>query len=502
MSGPEREGKKFPPKNMSQISLPEMNKINEDLGSRNVIHRSKKRRKISNVVMVKNDNTPPPLDLISRLPDDVLCSIISRLSMRDAVSTSILSKRWRHLWRMSLENLDFDEDCNKFEGLDDNAFVNNVNKILAQLHCGTTIQSFQLQRRLRPPQKYGREIYKWIQIVADKKIQKLDINLSETYPELEDDIRKKLYQFPYWLFSNQDKGSKLKHLTLRSYTFNLPPKCSHFSSLTFLTLKCVPLTQANLMNILSNCLSLQWLSLVVCYCSRRLKFTSRLCSSLKLKHLNIEECKKLEMVDIRDLENLISFEFYGHMSIELLCNARAPVTRVYYERHYPLDNEFLYANHDLQLARDFPQLETLLYTSPRMRANHMPTSLPMFANLNHLALILYTLSSEKTYSLLEPMVAFLKASPLLHKLELHGNRREVELVEYLVKRTASLGKIQLDRKCLAYEGDGSPIERNRPIAVGRGSPWTLVVSSIKLHSWATANLWLKVGFAYSKVYLF
>ncbi|XP_021739431.1 FBD-associated F-box protein At4g10400-like [Chenopodium quinoa] len=37
-------------------------------------------------------------DRLSSLPDDILTEIISRLSITSAISTSVLSHRWRHLW--------------------------------------------------------------------------------------------------------------------------------------------------------------------------------------------------------------------------------------------------------------------------------------------------------------------------------------------------------------------------------------------------------------------
>ncbi|KAJ1391002.1 Leucine-rich repeat domain superfamily [Sesbania bispinosa] len=47
-------------------------------------------------------------DLISQLPDEVLCCIISSFSIDEAVKSSILSKRWRSpLWKYS-SRFDFD----------------------------------------------------------------------------------------------------------------------------------------------------------------------------------------------------------------------------------------------------------------------------------------------------------------------------------------------------------------------------------------------------------
>jgi len=47
-------------------------------------------------------------DLVSELPDDILHRMISCLSIIDeALRTSILSKRWIHLWKNAM-HLDFD----------------------------------------------------------------------------------------------------------------------------------------------------------------------------------------------------------------------------------------------------------------------------------------------------------------------------------------------------------------------------------------------------------
>ncbi|XP_059663964.1 F-box protein At1g80960-like [Cornus florida] len=46
-------------------------------------------------------------DVISNLPDELLCSIISLIPAKEAVATTTLSTRWSHLWR-SVSRLDFD----------------------------------------------------------------------------------------------------------------------------------------------------------------------------------------------------------------------------------------------------------------------------------------------------------------------------------------------------------------------------------------------------------
>ncbi|EFH38517.1 hypothetical protein ARALYDRAFT_921000 [Arabidopsis lyrata subsp. lyrata] len=52
------------------------------------------------------------LDLISSLPDDILQHILSFIQTKIAIKTSLLSKRWRHVW-CGTPSLSF--SCNRVE---------------------------------------------------------------------------------------------------------------------------------------------------------------------------------------------------------------------------------------------------------------------------------------------------------------------------------------------------------------------------------------------------
>ncbi|KAA8542519.1 hypothetical protein F0562_023671 [Nyssa sinensis] len=470
------------PRIYSRFSLPEIDMIMEDRLSRDVICGGNRKIR-SNFTTVEDDNIAVE-DLISKLPEEILCHIISFLTMREAVTTSVLSRRWRYLWRTTL-NLDFDVNNmtgngdTKFSQQDNGGFVTWINQILA-LHCSERIESLRLQRWLGA--EYSRDIDQWIQFAVDKKVQKLDINLSKENSSSWDG---ETYVFPNWVLTRErGMGSTLKHLTLSGCNLILPRKFSIFSSLTSLTLKDTLVVEGNVLNILSNCLCLQWLSMTACFCSKRLKFSGGR-SSLKLKHLNIQACYYLKEIDICDAVNLVSFEYSGFMLRRILCKSSAAVARLCFCTVW---NPLAGVKYALSsLTSDFPQLETLLLTLPRIKEDMIPDSIPTFTKLKHLVLMFIGAHPE---GFLELTSSLIKASPLLYKLELHlpiplkenkivqekipselevcrrhkqlrevemynfhGDQKEVELFVYLLN-SANIERIKIGRDIRFYRGDG------------------------------------------------
>lgn len=122
------------------------------------------------------------VDRISKLPDAILSHILSFLSTKEAVGTSILSTRWRYLFA-SVSNLDFELDDQllqprarrrKSKSSIIKSFVSFVDRVLF-LHNTTGIAQFRL--------KCGEAIDSsnvngWLSAALWRGVQHLDLNIS------------------------------------------------------------------------------------------------------------------------------------------------------------------------------------------------------------------------------------------------------------------------------------------------------------------------------------
>ena len=85
------------------------------------------------------------------MPDELIVSILSFMTLKEAVRTSVLSHRWKQLWPFFTGSLDFD-DPDTFWAIADRKkkmkgerrkFVKRVNHVL-KLHQGSNIDQFRV----------------------------------------------------------------------------------------------------------------------------------------------------------------------------------------------------------------------------------------------------------------------------------------------------------------------------------------------------------------------
>ncbi|KEH22128.1 F-box/RNI/FBD-like domain protein [Medicago truncatula] len=85
--------------------------------------------------LLETSTAPVAVDRISNLPDDILIHILSSFPTKQAFVTSILSKRWKHLWCYVPDvELEFVDD--KAEEAKNSLFDKFVYSVLVSRSCG------------------------------------------------------------------------------------------------------------------------------------------------------------------------------------------------------------------------------------------------------------------------------------------------------------------------------------------------------------------------------
>src|SRR4051812_37947719 len=113
------------------------------------------------------------VDQISSLPDDILQHILSFLETPNAAQTSLLSKRWRHLWSYTPAlNFEIYQDFMNNHGL----YIIEVNKICRAILQQKTsgLCKFRLcAHNSRPGLELGKELLAFPMKCKDQGLQQL-----------------------------------------------------------------------------------------------------------------------------------------------------------------------------------------------------------------------------------------------------------------------------------------------------------------------------------------
>ncbi|KAK9755857.1 hypothetical protein RND81_01G055400 [Saponaria officinalis] len=118
----------------------------------------------------------------ARLPYEILLSILWTLTLKEAARTSLLSKRWKHLWRY-YPVLKF-KDSAAMKRMSDftgpivegkSKFVAHVNHALKQ-HIGLAIDEFSVVFDLDNSNKS--HIDKWVLFAFEKHVKRIKLNLE------------------------------------------------------------------------------------------------------------------------------------------------------------------------------------------------------------------------------------------------------------------------------------------------------------------------------------
>lgn len=291
-------------------------------------------------------------DYFSRLSDDLLYELITRLNSRDAIRTGILSRRWNNLLRgVSLKHLYFKGQC--MPGPKTRDFASQVTAFLASRY-GTEVESMTISCYLPNPHQQRKFLEDWFQFAIKNKVQRMNLNMSMGMPE-------SVCLFHPDHMYRQRKEISIKHLTLRSCFID--SAAGHqfaYRSLLSVTLKRSHVRNIELHRLLRGCLSLECLSIEDCHGLEYFDYDNPTCiEPLRLKHLSILNCEDLRWVDVSEAKCLVSLNYVGNVLEELYCESSGVTVKrvsLHISNYDP--------KHLDSLANDFPNLETLSLRQP------------------------------------------------------------------------------------------------------------------------------------------
>ncbi|XP_045793356.1 putative F-box/FBD/LRR-repeat protein At4g13965 [Trifolium pratense] len=252
-------------------------------------------------------------NLNSDLPDSILSYIFSKLSLKDLVKISTLSKHWFREWRLLKTDLNFDLDnmfdCYTFEELREDVqlfqrvqsqFATRLDRFMLH-YQGDVISSV----RVKFPLGYEHSdvIDKLISQGIAKGAKRIELLISDSTKDTNIDMDIDKYEFSFTLLSNTDS---LMYLHLQRCRIVTPIDFSGLKNLRTLVLHLVDVEQDMLQGLFSNCIHLVDFTLDNCSFLSDLKIISP-----TLSHLNIVKCEVFDDENIDIIApNLLSFEYY------------------------------------------------------------------------------------------------------------------------------------------------------------------------------------------------
>ncbi|KAJ1258485.1 hypothetical protein BS78_10G079300 [Paspalum vaginatum] len=346
----------------------------------------------------------PKLQILD-LPEDVLCTILSALPLKDVVRTSVLSSKWRSVHKIN-PKLRFDSmtmcSSSSTHGSDQytQEFIRNVNAVLQQ-HKGNFVEHFEIKFGLNG--ELVIHLDNWVGFVVASHVKNLALDLIPANFRGRNDR----YLLPSELLK-KESTSCLRNLQLSFVSIKLPAQFSGFPNIRKLDLQSVDVTFKDLEDMVSSCSNLEWLSIVRCHLDDELKIDLPL---PRLLYLCVAYCRitrikfnamKLKTFDCRG----------GRYPIDLIQSLELKDANLHYFDSITLENTLT------TLPTVLPSVESLnLRATATLKTPTLLESPCKFSQLKYLQLELYMVHEDACNIL--SLASFLRASPLLEKFELH-----------------------------------------------------------------------------------
>ncbi|XP_042757752.1 LOW QUALITY PROTEIN: F-box/FBD/LRR-repeat protein At1g13570 [Lactuca sativa] len=208
------------------------------------------------------------LDRISVLPQDTIENILTHMPIRDALRTSILSKKWRHYWK-GMPKLVFDDEYLKgmpklvydtpFSYTSSSSKENISLSMPSSMFCCYTMVILEFSISINTDAKIVDEIDQIIfHLSKSKNIKKFIFKFWSKYNFSLEYVKR--YKLPSMFFSLQG----LEHLHLTHCVIELPLTFDGFITLRSLELFDANITAQTLQQILTNCPILEEFILMGC----------------------------------------------------------------------------------------------------------------------------------------------------------------------------------------------------------------------------------------------
>uniref|UniRef100_A0A453JKH1 F-box domain-containing protein n=3 Tax=Aegilops tauschii TaxID=37682 RepID=A0A453JKH1_AEGTS len=362
--------------------------------------------KHAHVKTSKNRNGRPGVRL-QDLPEDVLCTILSKLPAKEAVRASVLSSDWRCAWtacpRLSFGADDVSKNV-KGKPQRTKMFIDRVNAGLRK-HNGRAVAQIEIKYIFES--KLVDHLNNWIRFAMSAHTKNLAFDLAppNNFPEYGDH-----YRFPSEQFTDNKSVSCLACLQLSFVRFEPPPTgFIGFPHLRKLHLHVVKTTRQDLESVLCSCVNLEWLSLLRCHLKDEMKVVRRpLC---QLRYLKVVHCDitKIEF----DAAKLSTFVYDGpYMPITLHHAAKLENAKFWFRRA-------VFQRCIASLLNGLPDVQklTLQLGMQRLESRWTLNSPRVFSHLRHaqILLIIHREDSDKILYL----VSFLRVAPFIERLEVH-----------------------------------------------------------------------------------
>ncbi|ONM12445.1 SKP1-like protein 4 [Zea mays] len=241
------------------------------------------------------------------LPNDILGSILSRLTFRESSQMGLVSHTWRRLWRSCCRKLVFTsatmfQPGNRSIKHTRTNFAMRVNSFLRQLHTHPTLNKFVIKFGLR--RKHTRHVNRWIRFCSVSRARHITINFTPGVKDFFMGPANSKYIFPLNVFSGPE-GSSTHVRTLHLGYVCLDTTSSDF--MIFANLKKLTLHKISFLGdlqclMLPECNSLECLS--ISFCSLPGLSTCQPLQRLRCVRLHYCYLKKIEL----EAPNLTSFD--------------------------------------------------------------------------------------------------------------------------------------------------------------------------------------------------